>query len=690
MALTTRWRLSAMLLVNAIIWPQAKGQAPAPPNPAHPTATGPYAVAEFTYKLPAITDMTVAKDREIELWSQIYWPESPQSERRPLILLLHGNHGTCGTGTNPRNDNSCQYTQTGTCPENYRVTPNHLGYQYLATRLASWGYAVIAINANRGITCGDPVVGDLGLNLMRGRLVLRHIQELANWDSNGGSLAHMGLDLTDRLDLSQVGLLGHSRGGEGMRAAYNLYSDPQSPWRQAIGTPVNFRGLFEIAPVDGQTAKVLDANGIHWAVLLPACDGDVTNLAGIGPYDRMLEHPSQATLESKSVFYVWGANHNFYNSEWQQSDAQGCFRHQPLFPQVGGSPQQRQTALASVMAFFLAHVGSQASPQMAQTLDPINKAAGTVTTITTVGRSRSESQNPADVNVVEDFKNVTGKAKDGGSLVNHNLTYSHVRPASHGNTRRAALISWQVASGDTFFQSNFANNGTGIDISNFQSFAFDAARTAKMARRSDTTDFHIVLVDQSGQVSNPVAISRYQVLQGPVGYLSAHTIMESILIPLKDFQSVDFTQIAAVRFVFDLSQSGELYISQIRFNRRHFALPVSRPSIQRLPPSLPQEQMAEVPQLKLGRAVLTDIDWLEADNCQAKLFFARGFPAQASLPSLVWPRGRSYLFRRDPLGDNRFVSFIIPCTEMTSLQHYDLALSFNDRPTFLVTNASWQ
>jgi hypothetical protein len=160
--------------------------------------------------------------------------------------------------------------------------------------------------------------------------------------------------------VERVGALGHSRGGEGVRAAYNFYLDPNEPgtgpnWQARIPGMV-IEAIFEIGPVDGQTSLTLNAAGTVWNVLLPMCDGDVFNLQGVRPFDRMMlitgESPAQ-----KSTYTVWGANHNFYNTEWQISDSPGCFKHRRLFDHLLGSAEQRVTGLASVMALFRGNVG---------------------------------------------------------------------------------------------------------------------------------------------------------------------------------------------------------------------------------------------------------------------------------------------------------------------------------------------
>jgi hypothetical protein len=155
-------------------------------------------------------------DRVTEIWARVWRPISDDDQGRlPLVVFLHGNHGTCGTffcsvancgrpiplPNGPRIDDRIDYTTTGTCPRagegtppaetDYVVSPSHEGYGYLAEQLASRGYLVVSINANRGITAGraqdlgtpgHPFIEDRGLNLARARLVLKHLELLSRWN----------------------------------------------------------------------------------------------------------------------------------------------------------------------------------------------------------------------------------------------------------------------------------------------------------------------------------------------------------------------------------------------------------------------------------------------------------------------------------------------------------------------------
>src|SRR5262249_32112869 len=244
-------RASCITSVFTIVFTSQSLAATAPDA----TERGPNSTLTAEYKLPAEVDPEIRADTVMtEVWARVYWPD-PLPDNSPLLVFLHGNHFTCGRcsvglpdadghcSSGPRIDDSPQYTTSGTCPANYVVTPNHAGYGYLATQLASWGYLVVSINVNRGINAGSGVLGDSGLNLVRGRMILRHLELLSRWNQGlDPTPSSLGIDLTGKIDFSNVGLMGHSRGGEGIRAAYQQYRDSGSIWPPRIG-PVNFNGM---------------------------------------------------------------------------------------------------------------------------------------------------------------------------------------------------------------------------------------------------------------------------------------------------------------------------------------------------------------------------------------------------------------------------------------------------------------
>jgi hypothetical protein len=509
----------------------------------------------------------VLDDRPTEIWAVVHRPVDVSGGPYPLLVFLHGNHPTCGTGENPRIDDNSQYTTTGTCPPNYVVVPNHRGYDYLAERLASWGYVVVSINANRGITAGEGVPGDEGLNLARGRLLLKHLELLSTWNTVGGTPDSLGVDLRGKLAFNAVGLMGHSRGGEGVRAAYNLYRDPGSPWPTQIPEPVNFKGLFEFAPVDGQTDRILNADGVAWSVLLPQCDGDVFNLQGIKPFDRMLRIFNESPATQKSTFTVWGTNHNYYNTEWQESDSRGCLRHTPIFesgPSVGSEPQ-RQTGLASLVPFMRGYVPGSIGfdAQFTQTFNPQFALPSGLTAITPINRGYTDSPNAAITAVLEDFDQPTGTGSAGIPNQAQGISIQHQTIREHDPSLQAGAISWSRSGRNVYFQTNVAQPNQGIDISAYKTLdlRLENNRFAETA-----TDFEVALVSTDNTLSQAVPISTYLQLIGPVGGPGGiHRMLQTARIPLTDF-TTDLSQIRGVRLTFNKTPRGSIYAANIRLS----------------------------------------------------------------------------------------------------------------------------
>jgi hypothetical protein len=530
-------------------------------------------VTSSEYQLPASVDPEIIGDRTTELWARVYRPATLLAGRRyPLLLFLHGNHHTCGRGSNPRIDDNSQYTTTGTCPApDYVVVPSHEGYGYIAEELAAQEYIVVSVNANRGINVGAGVAGDSGLNLTRGRLVLKHLALLSHWDRTPSATpGSVGADLFEHIDFSHVGLMGHSRGGEGMRAAYAQYLDTDSPWPARIVTPVGFRGIFEIGPVDGQTSRVLNTQNVSWSVILPMCDGDVSSLAGIRPFDRSLAFLDETPPSSKASLTVWGANHNYYNSQWQEAEGlASCSDHEPIFtsgPGITGSALQRDTGRILMSAFFLGNVGQQQDPSRNVVFDPRSPLPNELTAITRVDRGYTPSPD-ADVTLrLEDFLNAAGTSSSGESNIHSNVTVTHGFLPEHDFGLRGGTLSWSNAGPSTFFQVNFTALAAGISLSAHATLDLRVERARDLQLNlTETTDFTLQLVDMNDGLSAPVRIADFLDLRGPVGWANGtHRMLQTARIPLANFAPIALESIRGVRLTFDQTPSGTIHVANIR------------------------------------------------------------------------------------------------------------------------------
>jgi hypothetical protein len=629
-----------------------------------PTARGSLAVASTEYRLPAAVDADVLGDRPTEIWAVVHRPSS-LTGIHPVVIFLHGNHGTCRFGD--ADDSSVAYTTTGSCPSGAVVVPNHRGYDYAGTMLASWGYVVVSINANRGITGGQGTPDDFGLNLARGRLVLKHLALLSAWNAQPGTTPQsLGADLAGHLDLDQVGLVGHSRGGEGVRAAYNQYLDPGSPWPARIG-PVGFQGIFEIGPVDGQTGRVLDAPGVAWNVLLPSCDGDVSDWEGMHPFDRMLV--AGATGAPRSMLAVWGANHNFYNTEWRQSDENGCEAARIFSPDDEGSDSQRTTGLYALLAFFRGRVGADAAPSFASLYDPRFALPSGLTAITPIERAYEGPEAGHDVIVVDDFGAPTGTSSSGAPNLAKGVSVVHETVQEHIASYRAARVTWSAgtAGSPPLFQPNAAQEGSSVDVSAL------ATLDVRVARLSDepvaaALDFEIALVHADGSLSQPVALSSYVPLVGPTpGALGSHELLETVRIPLGDFQDAALPTVRGVRFLFDRSPSGSIYLGNVRFTREPIAARVAAPTVGRAvaPDGPPREPRRIVGGNALER-VAPAVDG--SGEVEVQVFSGATFPVVDALPVLRVGTVTSQLSSYGDDGDLRRLRFRVPAAALAGVR----------------------
>ncbi len=241
----------------------------------------------------------------------------PTTGKFPVIDLLHGQHG---------------YWED-----------SYQGYDYLAKDLAEHGYVVLSIDANTINSWEDGVAvggGDRS-GQSRARLVLGTPDRLRRIDGFGQIDMEGNLGKLDPLkgtpDFTRVGIMGHSRGGQGI-ANTILFSNirrgvtetdlknaltnnpegfsPAYPdlaaavvkstsWRvparldeTKLEAAIKRYNIFYaadsrtpspdydflLAPTDfgGNTSL----NHVPLAVLLPACDGDMRNLQGAVSYDH--------------------------------------------------------------------------------------------------------------------------------------------------------------------------------------------------------------------------------------------------------------------------------------------------------------------------------------------------------------------------------------------------------------------
>lgn len=316
--------------------------------PVDPATPGRYAVDTIDYDLgaeaiemPLFSGLTAHS----EMSARIYLPRANDRPSAPLVLFMHGRHSVCHLEGAP---GPFQWP----CPAPSQSIPSYLGYQEAAQALASHGYVVVSVSAN-GVNAADQDTLDFGM-AARATVLKRHLDYLNQANLDGTH--ELGERLKGRMDFSRIGLMGHSRGGEAVIAA--ALDNAQQ------GKPYGIKAILALAPTNFHRWALPEA---PLAVVLPYCDGDVSDLTGQHYIDDSRHAFADSAL--RTALIVHGANHNFFNTVWTPGlgpdaidDADwsmGSACHSPSYRLT--DTEQRAVGTAYIAGFFRATLANEQS-----------------------------------------------------------------------------------------------------------------------------------------------------------------------------------------------------------------------------------------------------------------------------------------------------------------------------------------
>ncbi len=333
----------------------------------------------------------------------------------PLILIVHGNHKM----------------------EEF----SDPGYAYLGELLSSRGYIVASIDEN---FLNLSWSGDLGgENNVRGWLLLKHLELWQTWNEQEENPFY------HKVDLSNIALIGHSRGGEAIlhAAAFNKLKYYPDNAKVLFDFGFAIKTLIAIAPIDGQyepMGRPVPVENVNYLALQGSHDSDVNFFAASRTYRRIAFNDGHYWM--KAALYIYRANHGQFNSVWGRYDVGPPLKHLLTFGALLSEAQQQAIAKTYIAAFL------DATLRAKRDYIPMfrDHSCARQWLPDTVYLSRFEDSTFAPISTFDDSIDVTRTTAQGGSQAGTHLSvWRHQEMKGRGGWSfrdYAAVLGWNTES----------------------------------------------------------------------------------------------------------------------------------------------------------------------------------------------------------------------------------------------------
>jgi hypothetical protein len=501
----------------------------------------------------------------------------------PLILMVHGNH----------------------LDRDY----SDEGYAYVGKHMASLGCIAVSVDENflnGSLTnMGQNFTGE---NDARGWLLLKHIEQLERWTRSDSTL------FSGKIDLDNIVLIGHSRGGEAVNVAACFNILPYYPDNALERFDFNFgiRGIVAIAPVDGQYKPSLvptPIRNINYLTLQGSMDADMNSYHGMRPFNRLVFDDSLPHF--KAGVFIHGANHGQFNTTWGWNDI--GYPGGLLLNRRGMMPpaDQRQIATVYLSAFMMTTFGME--PGYMELFRDY-RAARHWLPEAVIRNQYMDSKTDYRVTYEEDLDLTT--ASDGQLAIAFTdlskVKEQEIQLRWSGTENKAVILGWNN-SGDSIPGTYvlLADSLRLLDLSSYDRLVMsvaamdedpgdrpgkedeeqpegeneqeDDAPGDEQEEADESPDFTVMMVDASGDSASINVASvcpLYPPIKPRVYKLNlfafdpiAETVPQYVYLPLEHFTGMepDFSRdsVASVHFIFDRTEKGVVMIDDIGFTAHH-------------------------------------------------------------------------------------------------------------------------
>jgi hypothetical protein len=225
--------------------------------------------------------------KEFPVNGRVWYPEGDGPY--PLVLIVHGNHKM----------------QHFSDP----------GYAYLGELLASRGFILVSVDEN--FFNGSAFGGLRKENDGRGWMLLQHLKVWRNWNEDESN------PFFGKVDMANIGLIGHSRGGEAaaIAGAFNRLSYYPDDATVKFDFGFDIKAVISIAPSDQQykpAGKPTPLENVNYFVFQGGHDMDVSFFMGLRQYNRVRFTDGHYWIKASLLSYR--SNHGQFNTVWGDSD----------------------------------------------------------------------------------------------------------------------------------------------------------------------------------------------------------------------------------------------------------------------------------------------------------------------------------------------------------------------------------
>ncbi len=456
------------------------------------------------------------------------------SGKFPLAIFVHGNHS--------------------------QFDFSDEGYIYLCELFASHGIIAATMDANF-LNAGSSE------NDARAILHLEHVKQFKIWNEQSGH------PLYGKVDMDKILLVGHSRGGEGAgHASYfnTLASIVPNSGDQAVPLdgsqglgPYDFNlNICAIAPTNTQYTPVTGPTKIkdNYYILHGSRDGDVSNFQGFKTYDRAhpinLVNPAESANGFKSLLWIYGANHNYFNSTWNSEGS----------PTISRTEQQN---VAKVM------IGSMAYGLLLNKSGYLNSLKNHLFASTwlpaTEYVSEYQDEERLFINHYEEDQDMTTLSppvtgnNDWDLALSDEISFNSNSTADLYQETNGLRIKWN-SSGDYYMMDNIEfPNGLGPE--SFQNLSLRVGQSVESENPDGGIQNYTIIIRDNYSSSASFEVSDFVPLLYPDdGVSSVKTVMQTLRIPISNIRSqgVDISSLASITFQFNKTAAGVVYIDEIQ------------------------------------------------------------------------------------------------------------------------------